>query len=129
MARSNRVFLFATLIVVLAAVAQAVEELKYNPSTEITIEGNALYVADYPTKSDWTGVFAVMRDPRGGEIEVHLAPSFFLSKEGIELHTGDAMKVAGSRVKWHGGDIILARELDAQGKSAQLRDAEGKRRW
>jgi hypothetical protein len=129
MTNSNRIPLLAVLLAALFPLCLlAAAAPKYDASAEVTLQGDALYVAEHPTHAAWTGLYAIMKDG-AGEIEVHFAPGGFLAGEGIELHTGDAIKVVGSRVQWKGSDIILAREMTSKGKTVILRDKNGAPRW
>jgi hypothetical protein len=129
MTNSNRLPLLAVLLAALFPVSLlAAAAPKYNAATEVTLQGDTLYVAEHPTRAEWTGLYAIMKEG-AGEIEVHFAPGSFLADEGIEIHTGDTIKVVGSRTKWKGVDIILAREVTIKGKTVVLRDKDGKPRW
>ena len=129
MTNSHKLPLLAVLLAVLFPLSLlAAAAPKYNSATEATLEGSLLYVAEHPTRAEWTGLYAIMREG-AGEIEVHLAPGSFLAEEGLEIHTGDTIKVVGSRTKWKDVDIILAREVTIKGKTVALRDKDGKPRW
>lgn len=119
----------AVLLFLVPAALLAEAPPKYNATTEVTLEGAALYVAEYPSRASWSGVYAIMKDG-GGEIEVHFAPGEFLSEKGIEIKRGDTLKVVGSRVRWSGTEIILAREISVNGgKAVELRDKNGAKVW
>ncbi len=94
----------------------------YDRATEVTLEGNALYVGEGAI-----GIFVVMKDhaaPNGqvNEVTVHLAPKEFLARNGIRIVTGDKVRIVGSRVIWHASETILAREVSVNGKTLALRD-------
>jgi hypothetical protein len=127
MIKSLRIALFA-VVALLVSLALFAAEPRYDPSKEITLSGSAMYVATHPSGASWTGVYTIMREGTG-EIEVHLAPDAFLLNEGIELKTGDSLKVVGSRVRWNGTDIVLARQITVKDKVIQLREKNGTPRW
>jgi hypothetical protein len=123
MVRSIRFLLPTTLLAALFSLSVLAANLPYERSTEVTLDGSTLYVADGPS-----GVYAIMKDGLN-EIEVFLAPSEVLEKKGVHLQTGDSIRVVGSRVTWNGAEVIVAREVTQKGKTTILRDKDGTPRW
>lgn len=85
-----------------------------------------------------------MRADGGDDLELMLAPSWYLQDNGIDLSTGERVTVTGSRVdaydggRHHGGgmmggmgddDYLIATLLLADGVSLALRDDEGYPLW
>jgi hypothetical protein len=124
MVKANRFFLLAILLAALVSFPLLAANPTYERSTEVTLDGSALYVAEAPP----LGLFAIMKDGQG-EIQVFFGPSQFVAQEGVQPQTGDSIKVVGSRVKWDGTEIILAREVTRNGKTASLRTKDGAPRW
>ncbi len=121
--------LFAVLLFLLPLALLAEQPPKYDASAEVTLEGPAIYVAEHPSRASWTGIYLIMKESGGNEIEVHLAPDSYLSAAGIEIKRGDTVKITGARVRWSGTEIILAREVTVSGKTVQLREKSGARKW
>ncbi len=124
MIKSNRFFLPATLLAALVSFPALAANPTYERSTEVTLEGAALYVAETPP----LGLFAIMKDGLN-EIQVFFGPSAFLAREGVQPQTGDSIRIVGSRVKWNGTEIILAREVTHNGKTVTLRNKDGTPLW
>jgi hypothetical protein len=124
MVRANRFFLPAMVLAALASSPVLAANPTYDRSTEVTLKGSALYVAEAPPM----GLFAIMKDGQG-EIQVFFGPREFVAQEGVQPQTGDSIKVVGSRVKWGGTEIILAREVTRNGKTVSLRTKDGAPRW
>lgn len=118
-----RVKLLMALLLV-SALPLFAESPRYDPSSEVTLRGDVLYVSD----SGVAGVYVIMKDGNN-EIEVDLVPSSFLATAGIELKNGNNVKIVGSRTAWKGSEIILAREVTAGAKTVTLRTREGAPRW
>ena len=97
----------------------------YQTSTETTLDGDIVYIAEAPSGA---GVFVIMKDGHN-EIEVLLAPQSFLEQQGLQLRTNDNVKVVGSRALWNGREIVLARQVTAHGKTVTLRNPAGEPRW
>jgi hypothetical protein len=125
MVKSIRFFLPAVLVAVVLAVPLLAATPAYERSTEVTLDGSTIYVGDGTAA---LGFFAIMKDG-SNEIQVFFGPKSFLEEQGIELKTGDSIKVVGSRVKSNGSDIILAREVTHDGKTVTLRSKDGKPQW
>ncbi len=123
-----RISCLAAIALALPLVAFAADPPKYEPRNEITLNGNTIYVATHPSNQSWTGIYAIMREG-GGEIEVHLGPETFLLNGGIDLKTGDQVRIVGSKVRWNGTEIVLGREVTAKGTTLQLRDKSGTPLW
>ncbi len=125
MVKSSRFFLPAAFVAVVLALPLLAATPAYQHSTEVTLDGSAIYVGDGIAT---LGFFAIMKDG-SNEIQVFFGPRSFLDDRGIQLKTGDSLRVVGSRVKSNGCDIILAREVSHDGKTVTVRDKDGKPRW
>jgi len=65
----------------------------------------------------------------GQTMDVHLGPTWFLQREGIELAKADAVEVTGSVVDSEGATFLIARELKKGQKAVRLRDEQGVPAW
>lgn len=65
----------------------------------------------------------------GQMLDVHLGPTWFLQREGIELAKGDEIEVTGSVIDSDGKSILIAREVKKGQKVLKLRDEQGVPAW
>ena len=52
-----------------------------------------------------------------------------MTQSGFTFAKGDQIEVVGSRVKFGDADVLLAREVQKDGKTLVLRDANGIPKW
>lgn len=100
----------------------------YDPSTETTLKGTVEKVSRVAGYHGWSGTHLALRT-EDRTYDVHVGPSEYLSKIGLNFSTGDQIEVTGSKVKLDGADAIIARETKKQGKVFTLRDSQGFPRW
>jgi hypothetical protein len=100
----------------------------YDPSTETTLKGTVEKVSQVTGYHGWSGTHLVLRT-EDRTYDVHVGPSEYLSKIGLNFSTGDQIEVTGSKVKLDGADAIIAREIKKQDKVFTLRDSQGFPRW
>jgi hypothetical protein len=62
-------------------------------------------------------------------VEVHLGPTSFLKEKGLVFTKGDPTELIGSRVKYEGADVVVARQVKKDGKTLELRNAKGIPTW
>ena len=66
----------------------------------------------------------------GGETtDVYLAPLDFLKDFGCHFVKGDRIQVKGSKVKFNGNNVVLAREVRLESNTVYLRDEHGVPYW
>jgi hypothetical protein len=63
------------------------------------------------------------------DLEVHLGPTAFVTLSGFAFAEGDQIEVVGSRLKFVHPDVLLAREVQKEGQTLVLRDANGIPKW
>ena len=95
----------------------------YNRAAVETVSGRVESVGTY----DRGGVHVTVKDSKG-TIDVHLGPDFYV-KERIPISTGDVITVVGSRVKYNGRDVIIARSVEKDGRIVTLRHDDGTPMW
>ena len=100
----------------------------YDPSTETTLKGAVEKVSQVTGNQGWSGTHLALRTD-DQTYDVHVGPSGYLSKIGLNFSTGDQIEVTGSKVKLNGADAIIAREIKKQNKVFTLRDSQGFPRW
>jgi hypothetical protein len=101
----------------------------YDPKTETTVKGTVTDVQQ-PTgrRGAWTGTHLIVKTD-GGDLDVHVGPSSYISEKQFSFAKGDAVEVVGSKVTIEGKEVVLAREITKDGKTLILRDAQGIPQW
>jgi hypothetical protein len=61
--------------------------------------------------------------------DVYLAPDEYLKDFGCHFAKGDRIQVKGSKVKFNGGSVVLAREVRLESTTVYLRDEQGVPYW
>ncbi len=64
-----------------------------------------------------------------GDVDVRLGPSGYLSEKGLSLAEKDNIKVTGSKVSIENHSMIIASEVEKDGKVVVLRDKDGFPMW
>jgi sporulation protein YlmC with PRC-barrel domain len=65
----------------------------------------------------------------GREVVVYAAPSSFGAQQSLGLRTGSAVEVTGSPAKYGNQTVLVAGSIKADGKTAALRDDQGRALW
>jgi hypothetical protein len=130
--RSIRIFFIAIVFVVSVSMAwsqrPAPGARMYNPGTETTIKGTVEEVREQSGRRGWKGMHVVLKAD-GTAMDVHLGPAAYLSQNQFSLNKGDLIEVIGSRVRLHGADALIARQITKNGQTLALRDAQGVPKW
>lgn len=100
----------------------------YDPATEVRVKGTVEDVRQVADRSGGSGTHIILKTDKEN-LEVHLGPTAFVSKSEITFAKGDSIEVLGSRVKYGDADALLAREVQKDGKTLVLRDANGIPKW
>ncbi len=119
------------LIVLLTAVTSRKENdsLTYVPGNEMMLAGTVEDVQEfYCPVTDDRGTHIVLRTERGPML-VHVAISRFLREHKIALQPGDRVQVTGAKIRYHGKDGVIAREIVRRDEVFTLRDVSGKPLW
>jgi hypothetical protein len=80
-------------------------------------------------KGDALGGIHILVKSDSVTIDVFLGPTEFVKQFEFNVSKGDRVQVAGSKVKFRGADIILAREVRNQQMTLYLRDRKGVPNW
>lgn len=100
----------------------------YNPATEVREKGTVEDVREVTGNQGWTGMHILLKTDKE-DLDVHLGPTAFIADSGFTFAQGDHIEVVGSRVKVGATDALLAREVQKDGKTLVLRDANGIPKW
>lgn len=101
----------------------------YNPATVETLSGEVTSV-DKSTSGQGRslGVHFTLKTEKE-TIPVHLGPGWYVDQQEVKLAPGDKVEVSGSRVTYQGKPAVIAGQVKKDGKTLQLRDANGVPAW
>jgi hypothetical protein len=102
---------------------------RYDLDTVTTLQGTVGAVNVVPARGGRMGGLHLTLQTQGQTMEVHLGPTWYLQREGIELAKGDAVEVSGSVVDLEGATFLIARELKKGQKIVVLRNEQGIPAW
>ncbi len=100
----------------------------YDPKTETTITGVIQEVKEVPGPGRSAGTHLIVKTGSGIH-EVHVGPSWYLAQQKYAFAKGDQVEVRGSKVKYHGADAIVARQIKKDSHTWTLRDEQGVPAW
>lgn len=103
-------------------------EAPYNPGTEITLRGTVQEVT-HRMQDIVTVTHLVIVTPDHATTVVHLGPSSWLARQAMSFTPGDAIEVIGSRVKYGGAEVVVARQIRKGGHTWTLREMDGTSKW
>jgi hypothetical protein len=101
----------------------------YDPDTVTTLRGTASTVTVMPARGGRMGGTHLALQSDGQTMDVHLGPTWFLQREGVDVAKGDSVEVTGSVVDLDGATFLVARELKKGQKVLKLRDEQGIPAW
>lgn len=101
----------------------------YNTASEVTIHGVIEDVQNFycPISGDEGTHLIVATD--NGEVQVHVAPSRFLSGQGWNFVKGEQVEVLGSRIYYREREALIARTITRGSQIVALRKANGRPLW
>jgi hypothetical protein len=100
----------------------------YDPKTETTITGAIQEVKEVPGPGRGTGTHLIVK--AGDEVsDIHVGPTWYLKQQNYAFAKGDQIEVLGSKVKYQGADVIVARQIKKEGNTWTLRDTQGIPVW
>jgi hypothetical protein len=101
----------------------------YNPQTEETFGAEVLKLETFTLpRGKHTGVHLVVKTDKE-TIPVHLGPSIFVEKLGVNSAPQDKVEITGSRINPPRGPVIIAREVKKGDKVLKLRNSDGTPVW
>jgi len=125
--RFGSITLAGALLMSAAAGAQQVRTVSqrggYDPSRETTVLG-AVVSFTPQSKSAPAGGHVVLRTS-SGTIDVNLGNTALLKAAGVELKTGDSLRILGENVNFMGGQFFAARILQKGAQAVALRSSFG----
>jgi len=102
---------------------------QYSVKTEVHFIGTIAKVREVPVGEAFAGIHLTIQ-AKGDPFEVYLGPADFIKLMGLQLHPGvKDVAITGSKVKFEGNDLVLARELSIDHTVLSLRDEKGFPNW
>lgn len=100
----------------------------YDPKTETTITGIIQEVKEIPGPGRSTGTHLVVK--AGTEVvDIRVGPTWYLKQQKYAFAKDDQIEVMGSKVKYEGADVIVARQIKKGDNTWTLRDKQGIPLW
>jgi len=103
-------------------------EPRYDPATVISIVGVIQDVREMVHPAGTRGIHVMLKVEKR-TVQVHLGPAGFLGAFELRVAKGDSIQVTGSKVKFGGSDLILARQIRKNNEVLVLRDDDGRPYW
>jgi len=103
-------------------------EPRYDPATVISISGIIQDVREMVHPVGMKGIHVTLRVEKR-TVQIYLCPARFLGAFELRLAKGDDIQVTGSKVKFGGSDLILARQVRKNNEVLVLRDEHGRPYW
>jgi hypothetical protein len=100
----------------------------YDPKTETTITGVIQEVKEVSGPGRGTGTHLIVKAGDKAD-DIHVGPTWYLKQQKYAFAKDDQIEVIGSRVKYQGADVIIARQVKKGGNTWTLRDAQGIPVW
>lgn len=126
-------FGIAALLAPMAAIpgqtGQAQQEPRYDPGSVVSFLATVTDIREVPKGSPLSGLHLGVNTEKETTVEVFVAPMQFLKELQISYARGDRLQIAGSKVKFGSGTIVLAREVRRDVDTAYFRDEKGKPYW
>jgi hypothetical protein len=131
-------FCVAPLLVALAVPSDqketaAADEPRYDAASTVDVMLVVSDVKQVAAGNPLDGTHLMMRPesskPNAETTDVYLAPDDYLKDFGCHFAKGDRLQVKGSRVKFNGATVVLAREVRIDSTTVYLRDEHGVPYW
>jgi hypothetical protein len=100
----------------------------YDAKTETTFAGAIQEVKEVPGTRRGTGTHLIVKGETETQ-EIHVGPTWYLNQQKYSFAKGDQIEVLGSKVKYQGADIIVARQIKKGGSTWTLRNEQGIPLW
>ena len=101
---------------------------QYDTATEVTLTGTVTKVEPHAARMGGNGTHLVVSFD-SETLTVHVGPSNYLAQQGFSFAAGEQIEVTGSRIKFQGTDVLIAREIKQGDKVLRLRNSQGIPAW
>ncbi|HUJ24231.1 MAG TPA: hypothetical protein VLX58_21995 [Bryobacteraceae bacterium] len=109
-------------------VAKVEPDPPYNTGAVVDVSATVIETREVPRTSPLSGVHLSVK-AEGEVTDVYLGPADFLKLFEITFTKGDELRIIGSKVKFGGGHVVLAREVRKDESTLYLRDQKGVPHW
>ena len=117
------------LIGLMAVGTRTEPEPRYDPATVVDFAVVVSEVRDVAGEAALNGIRLTVRTETDTTVDIYLGPSSFVKEFDIVFAKGDRLHLTGSKVKFAGGSIVLAREVSKSQTTLYLRDRQGNPYW
>lgn len=114
-------------LIVLAPAADRDTGPQYDPTTVLSISGTVQDVRELSEPPALKGIHVTLVEKRA--MQVYVAPAPFLRAYAITFAKGDTLHISGSKVRFRGTDLVLAREVRRDNDVLVVRDEKGNPYW
>ncbi len=104
------------------------EDPRYDVSKVIDVDATVMDIREVPRNNPLGGLHLTVKI-ESDTVNVFLGPVDFLKDFEITFAKGDKLEIIGSKVKFGGAHIVLARLVRRDETTLYLRDAKGKPHW
>ncbi len=95
-----------------------------------TLEGEVQTIGSFRPDSDAAaGLRLRIRTEDDRTATVYAGPHSYMLRQGLQLRTGDDITVRGSKATVNGREVLLASSIEADDKTIEIRDQQGKPKW
>lgn len=101
---------------------------RYNTATEVSLQGTVTKVETHMGRMGWNGTHLVVSFD-AETLDVHVGPSNYLAQQAFSVAVGEQIQVTGSRTKFEGSDVLIAREIKKGDQVLTLRNSAGIPVW
>lgn len=126
--RKKVLFLIASFALACSAFGAQSAPPKYDLHTETKMKGTVEEVK-LPAKGSEKEVVHLLMKNADGVVDLYFCPKSFMDDMGVSFSKGDEVTFTGSKVKYAGTDLILAREVLKGSDTLVLRDDKGNPVW
>ncbi len=123
--------LVTTLYAVVVALGMLIQQASaqgvtsFDPASIHSVTG---YVTSVYTPEGGLGVHLTLKT-KGGTVDVHLGPAWYLQRVGLRISKGDRLSVAGADIMWRGRPAMVASTITKNKHVVTLRDRRGVPLW
>ena len=92
-------------------------------------EGKVTEVNYLPGATPATAMVEIKLGPGTNPVLIRLGPTGFLRSNNLSIREGDSLRVTGYWVTGGDGDMLVATQVTAHGRTVRLRDDRGRPSW
>jgi hypothetical protein len=103
----------------------------YNPAAEQTMSGEVVRIDTGPPMPGMvvSGIQLIVKTAADKTMRVQVGPAWYLEHQDVGIAEHTIIQVTGAMTEIDGQAVLLAREVQFDGHTLTLRDAQGMPRW